>query len=99
MLTDINHIRSLVDAIMNNMAGNQPLPVRFQAACALERILRNDMAKEVIKVGISLVLKGYLSLVNEIDNGDVLIAFASVMSIFKHDIKPVATEICNYLKQ
>ena len=80
------------------MLEGQPTPVRFQAACAMEKIAKNDKAKEIIQQGITVVLNAYLSLINDTDNGDVRIAFAFVMSLFKQDIKPIATDICNFLK-
>jgi len=49
--------------------------------------------------GIDLLLKGYLSLMNEIDNEDILNALEQILVVFKHDIKHFATDVCGHLKQ
>ena len=36
---DTTHIQQVVDGIFKNMSEDQPLPVKFHAACALEKIL------------------------------------------------------------
>lgn len=41
---DESHIQKICEGIFNNMADSQPLPVRFQAAVALEVILKIDIA-------------------------------------------------------
>lgn len=97
-MKNVDHVRQLVDSVLKNMLEGQPTPVRFQAACAMEKISRNERAKEVIQRGISVVLNAYLSIINDTDNSDVRIVFASVMSLFKQDVKPIATDICNFLK-
>jgi len=84
----------MVQGIFNNMENSQPLPVKFQAACALEKILSNDTATEQVKPGLDTILKCYLSLMNEFDNEDLVSAFESVMTIFADDIKPYAIDIC-----
>jgi len=40
-LKNEDHVRQVVDSLITNMVEDQPLPVRFQAACALEKILKN----------------------------------------------------------
>ena len=40
---DSNHLKSVVENIYNNMAESQPLPVKFHASCALEKILSRSM--------------------------------------------------------
>jgi len=41
---DESHIQKICQGIFKNMADDQPLPVRFYAACALEKVLRIDVA-------------------------------------------------------
>jgi len=36
---DENHLRQVVDGVFQNMSDEQPLPVKFHAACAFEKIL------------------------------------------------------------
>ena len=40
---DSNHLKSVVENIYSNMAESQPLPVKFHASCALEKILSRSM--------------------------------------------------------
>lgn len=80
------------------MQDDQPLPVKFHAACALEKILQNKIAMQFIKQGLDVMLKCYLNLMNEFDNEELVNAFENVMTIFADDIKPYAVDICNHLK-
>ena len=50
------------------MADDQPLPVRFHAAIALEKNLQNKVAMKFIKPGISKILDCYLGLMDEFEN-------------------------------
>ena len=96
---DQNHVKMIVEGIFNNMEAQQPLPVKFYAACALEKILRNDIANELIKPGLDTMLKCYLSLMNDLDNEELVSAFENIMTLFQDDIKPYAVDICLQLKQ
>lgn len=98
-LTDEKHIQSVCEAIFKNMDESQALPVRFYAACALEKVLRLDEAKQYIKSGLSVMLKCYLALINEFDNEELVRAFENIMQIFDTDIGPYAIEICGHLKE
>jgi hypothetical protein len=40
---DEAHLKAAVEGIYYNMGENQPLPVKFHAACALEKILSHNM--------------------------------------------------------
>ena len=39
-----DHIIKIVEGICSNMTESQPLPVKFHAACALQKILMNKSA-------------------------------------------------------
>ena len=77
----------------------QPLPVRFQAACALEKILTMEKARTIIKPKLDVILKCYLGLMHELDNEELVAAFESLMTIFQDDIGPYAAEICLHLRK
>jgi len=64
------------------MSDNQPFPVKFHAALALEKILRKDVAIEFVKPGLNLLVQCYLSLMNEIDNEELTNAFENITIIF-----------------
>lgn len=94
---DLGHIQAFCEGVFNNMSDTQPLPVRFYAACALEKILTNEQAVKYIRPGIDTVLKCYLQLMNEFDNEELVNSFESIMSIFQDEIRPFALDICNHL--
>jgi hypothetical protein len=52
-----------------------------------------------IRPGIDMMLKCYLSLMNELDNEELVAAFENVMTIFNDQIAPYAADICKHLKQ
>lgn len=83
------HVDKIVEGIFKNMQEDQPLPVKFHAACALEKILtRNETAQNIIKPGLDQTLKCFLTLMNELDNEEVVAAFENVMAAFSEHIGP-----------
>lgn len=96
---DEQHVKQIVEGLSANMGEDQPLPVRFQAACALEKILRHDVAMRFIASGLDQMLKCYLGLMNEFDNEELVAAFENIMTIFSAEIQPYAADICKHLKQ
>lgn len=96
---DENHLKQVVEGIYNNMGDGQPLPVKFHAACALEKILsRNMQAQDLIKPGLNMLLKCYLQLMNELDNEELVSSFENIMTVFQDFISPFAADICQHLK-
>ena len=96
---DTDHKKNLVIAMFNLMALSQPLPVKFYAANALEKVIfQNEDAMEFTKPGLGTVLKCYLNLMNEMDNEELVHSFENIIVIFKRDIQPYAVEICQQLK-
>mmetsp|Transcript_7597 Transcript_7597/g.12766 ORF Transcript_7597/g.12766 Transcript_7597/m.12766 type:complete len:328 (-) Transcript_7597:970-1953(-) len=94
-----NHISDLAQGVFSNMEQGQPLPVKFHAACALEKILRNEEAMKLIRPGLDVVLKTYLQLMTEFDNEELVASFENLMTIFEDEIGPYACDICEHLKQ
>lgn len=79
------------------MSNEQPLPIRFEAARALDQILNNDSAIELIKQGLNTVIKSYLTLMDEFHDEEICDAFENIMIIFSDEIKPYAVDICSFL--
>ena len=96
---DEKHLQQIVDGLFTNFKDDQPLPVRFHASVAIEKILRHDAAMTYIKPGLDQMLKCYLGLMNELDNEELCAAFENVMNTFNNDIAPYAADICKHLKQ
>jgi Mg2+ and Co2+ transporter CorA len=94
---DESHIQKICEGVFRNMTEDQPLPVRFYAACALQKILEIDEAVKHIRPNIDTMLKVYLKLMNEFDNEELVNAFENIMEIFQSEIKPYAVDICSHL--
>lgn len=99
VFADEGHIQRVSEGVFKNMADDQPLPVRFYAACAFEKILRNDKAMKYIRQGLETMLKCYISLMNEFDNEELVAAFENIMTIFSDEIGPYAIDICTHLRE
>ena len=98
-LNDVDHIEKIVEGIVKNMNEDQPLPVKFHAACSLEKILRHDVALQYIEPEINGMLKSYLNLMHILDNEELISAFERIMMAFKDEIKPYAVDICKQMNQ
>jgi len=81
------------------MSADQPLPLKFHAAIALEKVLRNEVAHQFVKSGLDVVIKCYLSLMSEFDNDELVDAFQVVMKLFKNDVKPYAVDIYKHMSE
>ena len=64
------------------MSSHQPLPVKFMAACALEKILKIPVAKKYIIPGIDAIFKTYLNIMSEIESEDLVCAFENIIAMF-----------------
>lgn len=58
---------------------------------------KDKFAIELLKPGLDTVIKGYLGLMNEFDNEELVDAFENIMTIFATDIVPYAVEIQHHL--
>lgn len=80
---DEGHLKQVVEGIYKNMEDSCPLPVKFHAACALEKILsRNMAAQDLVKPALNQLLKCYLQLMNELDNEELVSSFENIMTVF-----------------
>jgi hypothetical protein len=64
----------------------------------LEKIISvNPEAQALILPGLSILLKCYLVLMNELDNEELVSAFENIMGIFSGQMRPFAVDICQHL--
>ena len=91
-MNDTNNLNRAVDLIFKNFQGSE-LPVRFQAALTIHKLLENEVAFNFLKPALSQILQKYLDLMNEIDSEDLVTALEEVVSHFKDDIYPFACEL------
>lgn len=76
---------------------NEQLPVKFEAAVCLPKILSWDIAKDQVKNEISGVLKIYLDMINEIDSEEVIEALEDIVTQFSEQILPFAVDLSREL--
>ena len=81
------------------MADSQPLPVRFHAAIAVEKIMADENAMKFIELGVEDVIMCYLSLMDQFDHEKLKTAFEHVMSRFSNKIQPYIVDIVQHLKK
>ena len=63
------------------MYENQPLPVKFNAACAFESILYSDCEAAVLRPKLKIIISCYLELLSKVDDRRLLKAFNSVINL------------------
>ena len=95
-MNDTNNLNRAVDLIFKNFQGSE-LPVRFQAALTIHKLLENEVTFNFLKPALSQILQKYLDLMNEIDSEDLVTALEEVVSHFKDDIYPFASELTEQL--
>ncbi|KAL4486098.1 hypothetical protein ABPG72_004032 [Tetrahymena utriculariae] len=76
---------------------DENLPVRFKAALALNSILSQKQAQEMIKGYLSDILRIYLKLMEEIDSEELVAALEGIVEQFSNDIGPFAYDLCVHL--
>eukprot|EP01016_Furgasonia_blochmanni_P056412 TRINITY_DN9612_c0_g4_i14.p1 TRINITY_DN9612_c0_g4~~TRINITY_DN9612_c0_g4_i14.p1 ORF type:complete len:722 (-),score=286.95 TRINITY_DN9612_c0_g4_i14:171-2336(-) len=73
------------------------LPVRAKAAVALNCLLSQDEAIELIKPGLDKILGEYIKLMDTIDNDAIVNSLEGIVDTFGNEISPYAVELINYL--
>lgn len=98
-----DHLNQVIAGLSKNVR-EQPLPVRYHAACALAKYLAQgflaDQRTEAPDADkkVSLIWC-YLSLLNEVENEDLVVAFKAIMCLFADDIRPHALDMFKRMKQ
>lgn len=94
-----DHLKKAVDGVYYNMGAQQPLPVRYTAACSLAKMLRTQSLEvyHMIKPVLSEILQKYLELMSLLDNEYLNDAFHMIIDNFQDDLLPYAYKICEWL--
>lgn len=93
---DNNHIKTAIDLIYKCLHDTE-LPVRLTAATSIHKLLHNDVAAEMLKPALKLVLEAYLKLMTEIESEELVSALEEIVSHFKDDIEPYALQLTEQL--
>ena len=64
------------------------LPVKYEAALALSKMLKNDDAAAFLKPALSNLLEIYLKIMEDIDSEELISALEEIVEKFSEDIGP-----------
>jgi hypothetical protein len=95
-LNDSVFLQQVLEALCKTLMDSE-LPVRYEGALALPKVLSWEVSK--IRLGSELknLLEIYLKLMNEIDSEDVVEALESIVSAFPKEILPFSMELSQHL--
>ena len=90
--TNIEHQKQVLEKICGLIL-DPDLPVKYEAALALPKILSWEISKSRVKGEISNVLKIYLDLINEIDSEEIIEALEDIVTSYSDEVLPFAIEL------
>lgn len=93
---DQDHLRAVLDALYKNLE-HSDLPVRVNSAIALIKMLDQEAAVEFIRPGLSVVIKIYLKLIDDIDYDELIESLKKIVDVFEEEIGPHALNLCEKL--
>jgi hypothetical protein len=90
---------------------DKELPVKVQAATCLKYLVKSDLALEEIRPRLATILEGlcakeiflirldYFTLMNEIDNDELVASLEMFIDRFEEDMAPYAVTLCAKLSE
>jgi hypothetical protein len=69
------------------------LPIKITASSSLYRVLRNKELKESFKSELASILEAYLSLMDSIDNDELISGLEEIVGIYDDCIEPFALDL------
>jgi len=91
-------VKAAVEGIYKCLIDTQ-LPVKVKAAIALNQLLNQEEALEMLKPGLNQVLEHYLKLINTIDKDELVYALEGIIDRFRDDIHPYAVGLVQHLAE
>lgn len=86
-------MRYVINALYQNL--NHPdLPVKVEAALALNKLLCHEEAVEFLRPALKDLLQTYLKIMDDIDFDDMVNALKEIVEVFENDIAPYAYGLC-----
>lgn len=73
------------------------LPVKFEAALTIPKLLKWEISKIRVRGEISNLLQVYLNLINQIDSEEIIEALEDIVENFNQEILPFAVELIGQL--
>lgn len=96
--SNIDHQKSVLEKICN-LVLDSDLPVKYEAALTLPKILSWEISKSRVSGEISNVLKIYLDLINEIDSEEIIEALEDIVTSYSAEVLPFAIELSQQLAE
>ncbi|XP_066600372.1 importin-7 [Prorops nasuta] len=91
----------LVEAVRlttNALLTDQDLPVKVEAAIALQMLLNSqEKSKKYIEPMIKQITLELLSIIRDTENDDLTSVMQKIVSTYKEQLMPIAVEICQHL--
>ncbi len=94
--TGQEHLKHVLNAIYENLTHSE-LPVRVEAALALHKLLRHDLAINFLRPGLEMLLKTYLKIMDDIDFDELVEALKTLVEVYHDEIAPYAVSLCSKL--
>lgn len=94
--TGQEHLKHVLNAIYENLTHSE-LPVRVEAALALHKLLRHDLAVNFLRPGLEVLLKTYLKIMDDIDFDELVEALKTLVEVYHEEIAPYAISLCSKL--
>lgn len=89
-------MRHVLNGIYSSLS-SEHLPVRVEAALALNGMLSKEIAIEFLRPGLETLLKTYLKIMDEIDFDELVEALQELVNVYQDEIAPYATSLCSKL--
>ena len=93
---DEGHLTNVLNAVYANLSSPE-LPVKVEAALALDGLLEHETAVEFLRPGLETVLRTYLKIMDEIDFDELVKALKSLVDVYEEEIAPYAVSLCQTL--
>lgn len=95
-LSDRQGMVDIAEKIYINLKSDE-LPVQVTAACSLYKLLRVDEVKDKLESGLPQIIESYLTVIQEIDQDELITALERVVEVYDSKIEPFAYELCEKL--
>ena len=89
-------MRHVLNAIYESLH-HTDLPVRVEAALALNSMLNHEIAVEFLRPGLEALLKTYLKIMDDIDFDELVKALQDLVEVYEEEIAPYAVSLCSKL--
>jgi len=93
---DEQHVKLAIDGVYKSLFCAE-LPTKLSAAIAMASMLANKVVIEFLKPALGNILEVYLKIITEIDSERLISSLEKIMSVYKDDMGPYATQIAGQL--